>query len=100
MTIFCDQTQHVILKFVGVFPAGVNRLHDAIEELNGESPFKESERKKVELLTSKFSHEHGSYAVEVKVPYHVWKDKSGGEEKVQQFVMVKLFDALGEFRLA
>ena len=98
MTVFCDQTSHTILKFVGVFPQGINRLHDAIDKLNGASPFKESEHKKVELLSSKFSHEHGSYVVEVRVPYVAYIGAYTGDTKVSQSVMTRLFDAVGEFQ--
>lgn len=98
MTVFCDQTSHTILKFVGVFPQGVNRLHDAINELNGESPFKESQHGKVELLSSKFSREHSSYVVEVRVPYEVHNGQYGGETKVSQSCVSKLFDAVSEFQ--
>lgn len=98
MTVFCDQTSDAILKFIGVFPQGINRLHDAIDELNSESPFKESEQGKVELLSSKFSHQHGTYVVEVCIPYGVYNGKHGSEAKVPQSCMTKLFDAVGEFQ--
>lgn len=96
-TVFCDQTSHTILKFVGVFPRGLNRIHDVIDELNGEDPFKGSARG-VELLNSKFSHEHGSYVVEVRVPYEVHNGQYGGKTKVPQSSVNKLFDAIGEFQ--
>tara|TARA_B100000745_G_scaffold173343_2_gene113579 strand:- start:8077 stop:8376 length:300 start_codon:yes stop_codon:yes gene_type:complete len=93
--ILCDQTSHMIVKFVGVFPEGINRLHDAIKHLN-ESDLFEGAAEKVELLSSKFSHEHGSYVVEVRIPYKIHRDFR--DAKVPQEVVTALFAAINEFQ--
>ena len=98
MTTFCDQTAGIVLKFAGVFPSGVNQLHNAIEEINNSIPFKGSSQGKVELLSSKFQSDHKSYLVEIKIPYEVYNGEYGGERKVPQGALTALFNAVGEFQ--
>ena len=97
-----DQTAYMILKFVGVFPIGLNRIHDAIEVLNNTEPFKSSVKSggggSIELLHSKFS--QGSYKVEILVPYEVHTGEYGSTTKVTIKPVLALLNAVDEFRKA
>ncbi len=100
--VYCNQDGHdgyLMLKFVGVFPAGLNRLHDVIKDVNNTQPLRAASGAsgKVKLMKSNYSEPHGGYAVEIKVPYTTSDGSYDGEKKVPQFVITKLFDAINEF---
>ena len=91
-----DQPRHD-LRLIGG-DRGVNRLHDAIYALNDKEPFKFSKSGQVELLSSKFSQEHRSYVVEIRVPFQTHTGEYASERKVPQSFLVELFDAVNEFQ--
>jgi hypothetical protein len=101
-TIYCAQTCNAILKLVGVYPNGINRLHDAIREINREPPFKStlsgSANGQIEILASKYAPEHKSYTIEIGIPYQVHTGGFATERKVPQSALLKLFEAVNEFQ--
>lgn len=95
----CDQSSGTILKFSGVFPEGMNHLHEAIEIINREFPFKNApQEKKVRLLKSNFTDEHRAYVVEIHVPYRTSNGSNGCDISVPLLVLTTLFDALNVYR--
>lgn len=91
----CDPMGHLIVKLVGVYPQGLNRLHDAIDFLNNDKEFKKSTRGEVRLLSSKFSEDHRkTYMVEVQVPFQTQAEDHGSERGVSLGALAVLFNSV------
>jgi len=113
-------TPHLIMKFVGVTPRGIERLHEAIRGL--EPPFNEKRRffllrqrpeaepfestldNPVEILKSEWVTEHHSYTVTVKIKVFIeWGGDpillvEGRKKRLQPaMVVLRLCEALGIF---
>lgn len=96
----CNTDATVTLKIAGVWPQGVNHLHDAIDEVNSSFPvFGDNSRKRVRLLKSNFTDESGggSYVIEIQIPVQTRGDKYGSDLDVPLEVVAQLFSAIGIF---
>jgi tetrahydromethanopterin S-methyltransferase subunit H len=92
---------YLIMKFIGVSPEGLTKLHDAVTEAN-EGPVLEhaAEKSKVTILSSKLSDKVGEdYVIELKVPYQSGhQDKDHSQLPVPFSVISLLLTAVGQFQ--
>jgi hypothetical protein len=93
---------YLILKFIGVSPDGLKKLHDAVTEANEGPVLKHAaEKSKIAILSSKLSEKvgEGDYVIELKVPYQSGhQDEVHSQLPVPFSVISLLLTAVGQFQ--
>ncbi len=95
----CSPGGYAILKLNAVFPRGLNRLHDAIENLNSSEIFTgKDEKNKVVLMRSELKDgTDWGYVIELRIPYFTQGRDEHQAKMVPSTVLLDLMQVLGIF---